>query len=649
MSETSKDRLRAPYSHDVQSSDLSRLSSTSNVSLRTTLADDGNSGRTPNPDINNEKHTTVLFVDDKGEENYEEAVPDDDPLLRDIPWQVRRVISLDDDPNTHVITFRYFFMTLLFIAPAQQFRTTHAPYSIFFVQIATNYLGDWMARYLPAREIRLPFTKKCFSLNPGPFSSKEHTMVTISASSGATYNMAFLPISIAELFFDTRIKTMVALPFMWAVVILGYGYAAIARQFLIHDPQYPCYLYRLVTNYTRYQALCQTALFETQKRQRQSPSPVSRRQMTIFFLVLGGVTLWQFLPEFVFPFLQSLSILCWMAPQNKTLNFIGGGLGGMGVLNFSLDWSSISAFGKAGSLFLTPWWTQLIVYLGFVVNCWIMLPLAKWGGIGGWSKYLMSNRRYTVNGTTYPVDQIMTSQSSLNETAYAELGPLYMSTQLRWGMFFDFASYSSAMVWMAIFGYPAIKSAWLKFKDRSSNGRRKPVSEQYPDQLNVLMRNYKEVPLSWFMVLIGSAFLVIMTVVAKTDLYIPWWTVLVAMSTGAVVVVPLGWLYSMSNFQLPVGTTNELLYGLMVNSVDGYKHPVGAFVYSTIAGDAWYRAQIMLQDQKIGHYMLIPPRAVFFSQVFGSTIGVPINYGVVRWVLNLKFDYVSGKLVDPAR
>lgn len=87
----------------------------------------------------------------------------------------------------------------------------------------------------------------------------------------------------------------------------------------------------------------------------------------------------------------------------------------------------------------------------------------------------------------------------------------------------------------------------------------------------------------------------------------------------------------------------------MVNSVDGYKHPVGAFVYSTIAGDAWYRAQIMLQDQKIGHYMHVPPRAVFFSQVFGSMIGVPINYGVVRWVLNTKFDYVSGNLVDPAR
>lgn len=86
----------------------------------------------------------------------------------------------------------------------------------------------------------------------------------------------------------------------------------------------------------------------------------------------------------------------------------------------------------------------------------------------------------------------------------------------------------------------------------------------------------------------------------------------------------------------------------MVNSVSGYKNPVGAFVYSTIAGDAWYRAQIMLQDQKLGHYMHIPPKALFFSQIFGSVIGVPINYAVIRWVLDTKADFLSGVARDPS-
>jgi hypothetical protein len=33
----------------------------------------------------------------------------------------------------------------------------------------------------------------------------------------------------------------------------------------------------------------------------------------------------------------------------------------------------------------------------------------------------------------------------------------------------------------------------------------------------------------------------------------------------------------------------------------------------------------MLQDQKIGHYMHIPLRDLFFSQIFGELIGVLIN------------------------
>ncbi|KAH3208912.1 hypothetical protein KXV77_008605, partial [Aspergillus fumigatus] len=69
--------------------------------------------------------------------------------------------------------------------------------------------------------------------------------------------------------------------------------------------------------------------------------------------------------------------------------------------------------------------------------------------------------------------------------------------------------------------------------------------------------------------------------------------------------------------------------------------------YGSIAGDAWYRAQYMLQDQKIGHYMHIPPRAVFFSQVFGTVLGIPINYAVMRWVLSTKRDVLTGAKPDP--
>ena len=316
----------------------------------------------------------------------------------------------------------------------------------------------------------------------------------------------------------------------------------------------------------------------------------------------------------------------------------------------------------------------MIVFLAFVLNCWILIPAAKWGNLGIYKHGLMSNSVLLANGTTYPLTALLTPETTLNETAYAEYGPLYLGPQMLWGIFFDYASYTSAWVWMGLFGYKSISATIKKLRARSQSS--KSINHQYDDQLNILQRSYKEVPLWWYIALFLCSFLSIMVPVAAGKLYIPWWTYFIAIATGAAIVTVSKALYDrrrnadnmnslwdgymqclisnwyvflVQNFPIltnnvskPIGTFNELIYGVMVNAVSGHKSPVGATVYSSIAGDAWYRAQYMLQDQKIGHYMHIPPRATFFSQVFGCTIGIPVNYGVVRWVLNTKFDYLTG-------
>ena len=202
-------------------------------------------GSTPTSEFDKEKALPGYSTDEVGPEEAEDVFGDDDPALRDIPWHVRRVVSLHDDTTLPTITFRYFILSFLFIAPGAflsqmaQYRTTYAPYSIFFVQIGANYVGNWLAKCLPAWKVKIPFTKRSFSLNPGPFSVKEHVLVTITAASGATYNLAWTPISLSELYFGHKINPAVAIFFMWAVVWTGYSYAALARQFLIYDPQYP--------------------------------------------------------------------------------------------------------------------------------------------------------------------------------------------------------------------------------------------------------------------------------------------------------------------------------------------------------------------------------------------------------------------------
>ncbi|KAI2638773.1 OPT superfamily oligopeptide transporter [Hypomontagnella submonticulosa] len=556
---------------------------------------------------------------------------ENDPEINQIPPEVRRVVSLHDDTSLPTLTFRYFLLSVIFVIPGaflsamNYFRTTYAPYSVFFVQIAANYVGLWLARILPSRELRVPFTGWTFNLNPGPWSVKEHVLVTITAASGATGNLAITPIALGELYFNRLVHPAAAIFLMWSIDATGYAFAAIARQVLLYEPAYPWF-----------QALCQTALFETQSRQNKNPTPTARKQMRVFWWVLLGITLWQFLPEYAFPMLNSMAFLCWVAPHNPIANFIGSGLGGMGFLNLTFDWANISNYNAGVPLFLSPWWSQVVLFCSFVMSCWVLLPAAKWGGLGGYPHCLMTNRACTADGDKYPVTSLVTPQNTFNQTAYEEYGTLHLGVHYLWSIFFDYASYVSAYSWIAFFGAGQIRQAFNKFRARRNN----------PAQ--GINHQWYEVPLWWYFVLFLASFVSIMTMAALDIIFIPWWTYLVALATGAAVVVPLGWLYAVSNFQLPIGTFNELLYGTMVQNLSSNRSPIGASVYGSIAGDAWYRAQYMLQDQKIGHYMHVPQRAVFFSQVFGIILGTPINYAAMRWIIDTKHDYLTGAVDDPA-
>jgi hypothetical protein len=245
--------------------------------------------------------TTKPTLDQDDDTVIVEEEAHDDPEIAQLPLVVRQLVSLEDDTTLPTITFRYFVLAIVFVVPGaflsqmSHFRTTQAPYSIFFVQIACHYVGHFLAGRLPAWQISLPFGYG-FNLNPAPWSIKEHVLVTLTAASGANYNLAYAPISMAELYYDTKIDPAVAIFFMLAIVWVGYAVAAIARTMLLWEPEYiwP-------------QALMQTTLFETFKKQDRQ-SPLARRQMIIFFSCLGGMTLWQFLPEYVFPMVRNFYV-----------------------------------------------------------------------------------------------------------------------------------------------------------------------------------------------------------------------------------------------------------------------------------------------------------------------------------------------------
>ncbi|KAG2180274.1 hypothetical protein INT43_004063 [Umbelopsis isabellina] len=539
-----------------------------------------------------EKQTDLLHDEIVKEDLAEENSIDyeNDPEYKDIPLVVRELVTFEDDPEQPSLTFRYYLLSFVFVglgafvSQLSWFRTTSAPYSVFFVQIVAHWAGKWLAKVMPNKEVNLYFFK--FNLNPGPFSVKEHVLVTLSASAGATSNLGEIIVSVKELFYDEYMHPVAAIAFMWATIWTGYSFAALARSFLIYDP-----------TFVWPQALMQTTLFRTLRADENSFTAP-------------------------FPLLSSLAVLCWFGGHNPTVAFVGSGLGGMGVLNFTLDWSNITS-----TIMLSPWWTQVIQFVAFVLSVWILVPIAKFNGLWGSDKIpIMSNHLFLANGTLYPFQKLITADAQFNETAYEEYGTVFMSSYQMWSLFFGYASFISAFVSIALFAGPKLINVAKTLIDR---GKR-----QDKDKLNKLMAPYKDVPLWWYLTLFLICFTTNMVLIFKQQLYLPWWTFLVALLFGSLTVVTNGFSHQ----------SEELIYGYMINASGSSRHPIGSLVYRVVAGQCWYRAQTILQDMKIGHYNHVAPRKftvswrhlttsfpyltkfkigdVFWSQIIGNLIGV---------------------------
>lgn len=164
----------------------------------------------------------------------------------------------------------------------------------------------------------------------------------------------------------------------------------------------------------------------------------------------------------------------------------------------------------------------------------------------------MSNSLLLANGTTYPVTEVLTPTYHLNETAYQEYGPMYMGLQNVWATFFDYAKLPAAITWIATFGFTQVKSNLRKILVSRKNAtatRGQGIHYQYHDRLNLIQRQYKEIPLWWYLVLFLAAFIILITNIACGYLFIPIWTLFVALVSAVIFVIPFARLYAISNYQ----------------------------------------------------------------------------------------------------
>jgi len=126
-------------------------------------------------DINQQKNSIQsLDINENEQSIYEEVAAN---------------VSNKDDPTQLVLTFRSWFLGLLFtcvLSFVNQFfwyRTSPLVIGVLVAQLLSHLLGKLMAKILPRRNFRI--FRWNFSFNPGPFTVKEHCIITTMASAAS--------------------------------------------------------------------------------------------------------------------------------------------------------------------------------------------------------------------------------------------------------------------------------------------------------------------------------------------------------------------------------------------------------------------------------------------------------------------------------
>ncbi|KAJ7181850.1 hypothetical protein C8R46DRAFT_1344629 [Mycena filopes] len=119
------------------------------------------------------------------------------------------------------------------------------------------------------------------------------------------------------------------------------------------------------------------------------------------------------------------------------------------------------------------------------------------------------------------------------------------------------------------------------------------------------MEPYRKVPVSWNVALSIVLLAVFIALAATGKLYLPLYTVFIALGVDALLVVCLCgvWLAPFSVVYFHGQVLNELLYGYVIDA-RGSRPPVGLLSYHTILGQCWYEAYSMFSDTKLGHHVV---------------------------------------------
>ncbi|CAO3563908.1 unnamed protein product [Mortierella alpina] len=527
---------------------------------------------------------------------------DDSPIE-----EVRVTISNQDDPTMACNTFRMWFLGLIWtgiISFVNQFfylRQTQIGIGYSVVALLSLPMGHFMARVLPTRQFNI--FGWTFTLNPGPFSIKEHVLIgtMVACNSGTPYAVDI--IILQKIWYNSEKPFVAGLFLVLTTQITGFAIAGVIRRFLIR-PAHMIWPSTLVV----------ASLFRSLHAQQHEEDQGRMSRGKYFMSVAGGMFLYYWIPGLMFPTIGTLAWICWINPKNVVLAQLTGARGlGIGVI--SLDWAAYTPIAPL----VTPWFAQVNILVGFVVVAWIVSPWAYYTNLWGSKTFpIVTAELFQANGSMYDKSQIMDKDGLMDENLYVAYGPLRMTAFFAMAYGVGFAGLTATLMHVFLYNGREILDRW-----RSANAEDEDIHSR-------LMRFYPEVPDWWYGLLFAVALTLSFITCCVWD-YMPWWALILALGLALFFVLPVGIVQAVTNQQPGINIITEYVIGYLLPG-----HAIANVTFKTYGYIVNAQALLFVQDLKLGHYMKIPPRIMFMAQLVSSVISCVVNLGTATWLISTR-------------
>ncbi|CAN4122423.1 unnamed protein product [Withania somnifera] len=480
--------------------------------------------------------------------------------------------------------------------------------SMITVQIASLPLGRLMANVLPTRKYRLPgLGLGEFSLNPGPFTMKEHVLISIFANAGAGFGnggaYAISIVDIIKVFYHRKISFLAGWILVITTQVLGYGWAGIMRKYVVE----PAEMWWPST-------LVQVSLFRA-LHDKDTSGSYSRGKFFLIAMICSFT--WYIVPGYLFKALSTISVLCLAFPKSVLAHQLGSGLNGLGIFSFTFDWSVIVYL---NSPLVTPFFAILNILAGYVIIVYMMIPAAYWGfNLYNAKNFpIFSTDLFDAHGQKYNVSAIVNNNFEIDTVAYETQGRISLSIMFALSYGLAFATIVATLTHVLLFNG---KEIYERFR------------ASYKGKIDIhtkLMRKYEDIPSWWFHTTLALSFALalVLCTVLKSQVQLSWWGLIFACVIALIFTLPISIIQATTNNSPGLNVITEYILGVIIPG-----KPIANVCFKTYGYISMYQAVSFLQDFKLGHYMKIPPRSMFVVQLVGTFIASTINMASAWYML----------------